>query len=117
VCVRSADTYTYVYIQTYIHIYTSIYVCVYVYIYMCTYMYTYIYIKAKTRGVAGHVCEVQLLMKAMHESWSADQHKRYIAYRCVAVCCSVLQSVAVCCSVLQCVAECCSVLQIITSAI
>jgi len=33
------------------------------------------------------------------------------SYRCVAVCCSVLQGVAVCCSVLQCVAVCCSVLQ------
>ena len=28
-------------------------------------------------------------------------------FRCVAVCCSVLQCVAVCCSVLQCVAVCC----------
>ena len=77
---------------------------------MYTYMYTYIYIKAKTRGVAGHVCEVQLLMKAMHESWSADHHKRYVAYRCVAVCYSVLQSAAVRCSVLQCVSVCHSVL-------
>jgi len=32
-------------------------------------------------------------------------------WRCVAVCCSVLQSVAVCCSVLQSVVECCSVMQ------
>ena len=29
----------------------------------------------------------------------------YVSYRCVAVCCSVLQCVAVCCSVLQCVAR------------
>ena len=34
-------------------------------------------------------------------------------YKCVAVCCSVLQCVAVCCSVLQCVAVCCSVSQCI----
>jgi len=31
-------------------------------------------------------------------------------WRCVAVCCSVLQCVAACCSVWQCVAVCCSVL-------
>ena len=35
-------------------------------------------------------------------------------YKCVAVCCSVLQCVAVRCSVLQCVAVCCSVLQCVT---
>jgi len=38
-----------------------------------------------------------------------------IAWRSVAVCCSVLQCVAVCCSVLQCVAVCCSVLQCVVS--
>jgi len=45
----------------------------------------------------------------IHGGWAA-QFARY-ADKCVAVCCSVLQSVAVCCSVLQCVAVYCSVAQ------
>jgi len=35
-----------------------------------------------------------------------DSHR---LFKCVAVCCSVLQCVAACCSVLQCVAVCCNV--------
>jgi len=38
-------------------------------------------------------------------------HETRFAYKCVAVCCSVLQCAAVRCSVLQFVAVCCSMLQ------
>ena len=43
--------------------------------------------------------------------WGHHYSNQWQRFRCVAVCCSVLQCAAVCCSVLQCAAVCCSVLQ------
>jgi len=37
---------------------------------------------AVARGVVGHVCELQLVVKEMYELWSADRHTRYqVCYR------------------------------------
>ena len=70
-------------------------------------------------------CSVLQCIGIRHNACTLDGQSvavRCKALRCVAVCCSVLQSDAVCCNVLQCIgirhdtctlrsSECCSVLQ------
>jgi len=57
--------------------------------------------------ILAHYCDIDVLELCKEKSLSRAE----AWWRCVAVCCSVLQCVAVCCSVLPCVAVCLSVFE------